>query len=529
MFGDDFLIMAKKGEGKKEIKRKFDFKHFENVFFSLIKSLNDPMNIILLGILVFSLVIRIKYISLHTIWMDEGRYALISLGLLQHPLHYGGLKLYGNEITRYPPLLPYLLFLSQKILGKGDFAVHIVNPIIGMLSVLAVYFIAKEMFSKEVGLIAAFLTATAPYDIFFSERVLLDLPHMFFFSLTILSFYLWWEKGKSWAKYAFSFFFVLGLLTKQPEMLAGIVVSAYILIFYKLEWLKEKKRLKEICLVVLAFLIFIAPWSIRNFKVCGSPFCSVNFAFKWFSGTEKHGGVDVVKNPFYYLEMLPWIWNQWVFIAAILGMIYMFSRKDKRKEFGLLFIWIAVVLLVFSNTPVKVPRYVIATVPPAIVFASYFVWEASNQVVEKRETSLILAAIITLFLGYSSLTQGIAMVKMHSHDFELMILAGKYFAKMPSNVAIMSSSPPIISYYGNDKFVVHFPNKESEFEEYLKKYNISYVVIDHYERTEPSWVWSYVPEQKYLIPVKEYFMYYRGQRVPMVIIYKVNKTMLKTE
>ncbi len=510
-------------------KKEFSVKNLEKVFYSLIKSLNDPTNIILLIILVFSFVIRLKYLSLHTIWMDEARYALISLGLLQHPLHYGGLKLYGNEITRYPPLLPYLLFLSQKILGKGDFAVHVVNPVIGVLSVLAIYFIGKEMISKEVGLIAAFLMATAPYDIFFSERILLDLPHMFFFSLTIVSFYLWWEKGKSWAKYALSLFFMLGLLTKQPEMLAGIVILIYILIFYRLNWLKDKNRLKEIGLVILAFLIFIAPWSIRNIRVCKSPFCSVNFAFRWFSGTEKHGGVDVVKNPFYYLEMLPWVWNQWVFVAAILGMIYMFSRKEKIKEFGLLFIWISVVLLVFSNTSVKVPRYIIATVPPAIVFASYFVWEASNQIVEKRETSLILASIITLFLGYSSLTQGIAMIKMHSHDFELMIAAGKYFANMPSNVAIMSSSPPIISYYGNDKFVVHFPSKESEFEKYLKKYNISYVVIDHYERTEPSWVWSYVPKQKYLIPVKEYFMFYRGQRVPMVIIYKVNKSMLKNE
>ncbi len=482
----------------------------------LLSSIRDPYNIILIAIFIFSLIIRFRYAFLPTVWVDEGRYSLIGRALLHHPLSYKT-NVHG-VVKSYPPLYPTLLFLAQLVLGEGDFATRVVNPILGAFLVLAVYYFGKELFNRRVGLIAAALMAVAPYSMFFSDRRLLEIPHVLFFTLGIAFFYSGWEKKKPRNLYLSAIFLALGVLVKQPGYIALAVIGLWLLIFYRTSWIKDRKIWKA----VLIFALVLAPWSIRSLKVCGKLSCEASYAVFWFE--HKGGGLDVVQDPLYYIKLLPWILNKWVFVFSFfIGAVLLVSDKNKRKEFALLALWFIAILFVFSITPVKVPRYVISIIVPGILLTAYGIERVTFTIFKDRTTQGVICVLLTGFLMYSSYSQGVLMIKAHANDFSKLIDAGKYFENIPPNEVVVTATPEIIGFYGNDQKAIYYPRDKEKFAEYLYKKNVSYVVLDVYERTQPSWTWSFVPKQPYLKPVKTY--YQRGKIA--VIIYKVNRTALR--
>ncbi len=482
--------------------------------FKIKKLISEKSILVLFCIFLFAIYIRLKYAFLPGMWVDEGRYAVIGRALLEHPLSYST-RMHGT-ITSFPPLFPFLLFLSQLIFGAGDFAVRIVNPFLGALSVVATYFLARHLFNKKVGLISAALMAVAPYNLFFSDRVLLEIPHLLFFTLTIAFFYVGWEKNKEKYLYASAVFLALGTLTKQPGLIAAVVILSYLIVFYRLEWIKNKSLWKSL----LVFVLLMTPWSIRSLHACDKIFCEASHAIVWFK--TEGGGLDVVHDYLYYVKLLPWLLNSYVFLVFLMGLTLSLRHK---KQTALLLLWFLWVLFVFSITAVKVPRYVISIIVPAIILTSNGIYEISKQVFRDRHLRMTTILTITLVLMYFSYAQGIDMIVSKSPAFSKLKDAGMFFENMPSDIVIVSATPQIIAFYGGDKKVLTYPKNKEDFEEYLYKNNASYVVLDAYERTQPRWTFEHVPNQEYLIPVRAYTQ--NGNTV--VVIYEVNRSALRKE
>ncbi len=502
--------MSKKSKPHETRSRKHTFSFLERT--NILSK--DPYFLTLLAIFLLSLFIRLKYAFMPGMWVDEGRYAVIGRALLEHPLSYST-RMHGT-ITAFPPLFPFMLFLSQLIFGAGDFAVRIVNPFLGAVSVVATYYFARHLFNRKVGLISAALMAVAPYNLFFSDRVLLEIPHLLFFTLTLAFFYTGWEKKKEKHLYVSAVFLALGTLTKQPGLIAGLVILSYLLIFYRLSWVKNKNLWRAF----MIFILVMAPWSIRSLNACGSIFCEASFAFSWFKTEGGGTGIDVVQDYFYYVKLLPWLLNSAVFFMFLIGLIL--SLKY-RKQTTLLLLWFFWILFIFSITAVKVPRYVISMVVPAIILTSNGIYEVSNQISKDKYAKLAAISIITLVLAYFSYSQGTSMIVSKAPAFAKLKDAGLFFENMPDDIVIVSATPQIIAFYGGDKKVLSYPKEKEAFARYLYENNVSYVVLDAYERTQPSWTFDYVPKQKYLVPVKAFSQ--DGNTV--VVIYEVNRSELE--
>jgi hypothetical protein len=100
---------------------------------------------------------------------DEGVYASNLFAVLQQPPHA-----YPDRHLYAPPLVPALLEWAMILSGGDPRAVLWVNVVAGSLTVLVVWWTAREWFGRAAGIAAALLAATSEYHIAFSRTALTD-------------------------------------------------------------------------------------------------------------------------------------------------------------------------------------------------------------------------------------------------------------------------------------------------------------------------------------------------------------------
>jgi 4-amino-4-deoxy-L-arabinose transferase-like glycosyltransferase len=162
------------------------------------------------------------------------------------------------------PLYPLVLAGIYSVFGYGVIAVRIFQSILGAATVILIYFTAKEIFSEKTAVIAAACGSIYPYFIYYCADLL---------SETLLTFLL-----------SLSMFLVLANLRQKSNILAacyGISAGLTMLckgLFYPfflvslplLFFLFEAslvKRVKLTILSLLAAVLIISPWAIRNYRV----------------------------------------------------------------------------------------------------------------------------------------------------------------------------------------------------------------------------------------------------------------------
>lgn len=135
-----------------------------------------------------------------------------------------------------PGLYAYLSIPSIAIFGLNTFAVRLPSAILGILSVLAVYYLVKELFPEKqklnIPLVAALLLAISPWHIQFS-RVAFEANAAMAFNLFAIVFFL---KGlrKPWFLSLSAFFFSANLYMYQSEKLfVPLIITAMLIIYRK--------------------------------------------------------------------------------------------------------------------------------------------------------------------------------------------------------------------------------------------------------------------------------------------------------
>src|SRR3989344_1097759 len=133
--------------------------------------LKDKEYLILIGILAFTFFIRLYYFIItksQPVWWDEAEY----------------LNLAKNWAFGFPPwalpavrpiFFPLVLSFFYKI-GANEITIRIIPFLTSIASVYLVYLIVKEMYNKKIGLISSFMLAIFWSYLFFSTRILVDVP-----------------------------------------------------------------------------------------------------------------------------------------------------------------------------------------------------------------------------------------------------------------------------------------------------------------------------------------------------------------
>jgi 4-amino-4-deoxy-L-arabinose transferase-like glycosyltransferase len=211
-------------------------------------------------VLVFALAAFLRFYKLDKIppslnW-DE-----IAAGYNAYTIANWGADEYGNKFPVVfksfgddkHPVHIYLTAMVVKIFGLSDYATRASSALVGTLTVVAFYFLAKKLFKSEMaGIFAAIFLAVSPYHLQFSRGLWEANFALFFFILGLTLFYYGVEEKKWLVPVAFVSFGLSFFSYHSAKIVVPPTVLFLCLVHFK-KLIKYKWSLAVGIIVVLLF------------------------------------------------------------------------------------------------------------------------------------------------------------------------------------------------------------------------------------------------------------------------------------
>ena len=159
------------------------------------------------------------------------------------------------------PVYFWLTAVTSKIIGFSNFSVRFWPALLGFTTIAMIYFLAKEIFDKKVGLLSVFILTTTFQFIHIDGARAVSLGTIFIF-LVVLAVYLLFKQGRSQKFFYLAVFSIaLAGLTRSVLMTIPLVifffVADFILVFKSVKFSDIMKK----WLIGLAIIVaIVSPW-----------------------------------------------------------------------------------------------------------------------------------------------------------------------------------------------------------------------------------------------------------------------------
>lgn len=361
----------------------------DNKVVHLLKGYSTPL--FLLIIILLATFLRLYKLDFKSLWLDE-LYSVVPT----NPANSVDFIINYCKSDQ-PPLYFILLHYWFKLFTYTSFFARLFSAFIGILGVIAMYFLGKEIKNKQVGLMASFLVCINYFAIYYSQEARF---YGLLFLLTVVSFTFFVRslKYKTFGSYTGYVFSTSALLYTQYFgilifLIQGVIFLVFVFLF------KENVRfiLTGIFLAVLVSVSFL-PW-------IPTILYDLTISSYWIGKPEPHFILV-----YYYLY-----WGKDAVISIVLVIVtfpylhYCYTLW-KRKNFNnfemfigiLLALWISLsyaipyLKSVFS-TPVLIPRYTIITLPAIFLLMALGFDLVKSKVRNAVVIVLVLSSGINLF------------------------------------------------------------------------------------------------------------------------------------
>jgi len=345
----------------------------------------------ILAILAFSTIFFVNLGNGHLIAADEQTYSqwtyhMIKTGDYFTPWAYGNLFWIGK-----PPLDMWLMSLSYQVFGITNFATRLWSAIFGALSLVLVYYLGKRLYNPYVGFLSALVLGSFATFYAFARLAMTDIA-LVFFILGSIYFFVLSEKTQHTNRYAAlsGLFFGLALMTKQIEALLVLLI----LFAYILATRKSFKFLftKHFTLFWGVGLLVFSPWLIYMDVRFGSQFWQWYFVYNGVSRSvgslENHVGSYL----FYFNYLAHNESPLLVVLLPFAALLCLVNAVWKRiKEDTLIFLWMAIVLLVFTVAQTKLEWYIIPVLPAFAIAISSLLYKLGKEAYQLVKKTLQLS------------------------------------------------------------------------------------------------------------------------------------------
>jgi 4-amino-4-deoxy-L-arabinose transferase-like glycosyltransferase len=119
--------------------------------------------LLLIAILVLAAALRFYRIDAQSFWNDEGNSARIAERSVE-------LIVEGAAGDIHPPLYYLTLHVWRSLFGYGEAALRGLSAVFGIVTVGFVFLLGRRLFEARAGLLAAFLAAVNPFQIYYSQE-----------------------------------------------------------------------------------------------------------------------------------------------------------------------------------------------------------------------------------------------------------------------------------------------------------------------------------------------------------------------
>ncbi len=353
----------------------------------------------------------------------------------------------------HPLFAQFILALIYRATGVSDVAGRYESVAFGLLAVFLVYKIGDLLYGQRAGLIAALILALMPMHVIVTRQFLLDGPMMAMATLTLYTLARYAKSSNPAWLYATGIGMGLTFLAKET----GIIMIAAIYSFLALSP-ELRVRLRDIIISGIVLGIVIAPFPLSLSLARTGAESGNNYLVWQLFRRPNH-------EPSFYLNVLPWVINPLVLIAAALGALMRFRQASWKEK--LLVLWILVPLFFFQLWPVKGFQYTLPILAPLSILAGRALggWTSSNKFrlgffnASMGALRAVAIGLVTVVLLLSSWSQ---IQASFSDEFTAGTggvpggrEAGTWVKEnVPQNATMMALGPSmanIIQYYGERK------------------------------------------------------------------------------
>jgi 4-amino-4-deoxy-L-arabinose transferase-like glycosyltransferase len=327
---------------------------------------------------------------------DEPRYAQVAREMLERH-DWITPMLGGHPWLEKPPLYYWQAMLAYSVFGVSDVAARAPAAMDATLLVIAVYFFFRR-FRRGVELDAALITASGAGVIGYARAASMDIALAAAFSVGMLAWWAWRERGKRIYLALFYVGMALGMLAKGP--VAPCLAAALIVVF---ALAAGEFRVVVSTLWLPGIVLFCAialPWYVvvqmRNPQFFREFILHHNLA-RFSSNLYHH------PEPFWYylpvsaLAFVPW--TVFVVVAFVESARGWWAKResvsaeaDLELRFGLFVCcWLVVPVAFFSISQSKLPGYILPAIPAgAVLLADYLRRHLAQQEADSASKGLAL-------------------------------------------------------------------------------------------------------------------------------------------
>lgn len=176
----------------------------------------------LLSIVVVSVVLHFWELGKQSLWIDE----MFTLRNIE--CTWSEVIKTSVTVNNSPPLYYICNKLFCSLGGYGEVALRFLSALFATLSVVMLYFFTKEIFSKKIALLSAFLLAINPLFLWFSHEARNYTMVVFLLLFSLLFALKYWKTGKKSHLLLFS----LGALACSITSVQGMAIFPLCILFY---------------------------------------------------------------------------------------------------------------------------------------------------------------------------------------------------------------------------------------------------------------------------------------------------------
>lgn len=212
-------------------------------------------------ILLLGLGLRIYKLGERSLWFDEATFVNFKPESLLKSLQYLWACILSGRASIDSAIVYNVFALFWSEIAKNEFMLRIPSVIFGIFSIFVVYRLGKSLFSREAGLISAFMLAISPFHIYYSQEFRMFSLISF---LTLLSVYFlrkFMETGKT---SNISGYIISHLLNIYVNILTSVYLFAEI-IFFLMYRRKYSALLKKWLIAHAIISFFLIPAALSAF------------------------------------------------------------------------------------------------------------------------------------------------------------------------------------------------------------------------------------------------------------------------
>jgi len=342
-------------------------------------------------ILIVATFLRFFKIDYQSLWMDE----IYTMNVASSKHSFSQIIFEVNLRESYPYFYFFIMNLLFTVFGDFSIVARIPSAICGILAILMIYKLGKELYSKNVGLIAATLLTLNRYELYYSQEAR---AYTFYLLGLLISYYYFIKfikesnKRNLWL-YAIS----TGLMLNTNFFSVLNVLSQGIFMVFVLMSLDKEERiafLKKVLIIAGIVLLFFIPNAYKFYLLTGliadfipkaSDEALINILKEIISGSAYV--IFIFSTLFTFFMIKVFSQKKTKTITEILSNKLIFS-------YLLIFTWISFVLVIivfksYTGSSIFLSRYFMSILPAFILTISIALVSIKNNHIRATVLALL--------------------------------------------------------------------------------------------------------------------------------------------